>query len=216
MLGSGISGLRLGRGSRVELSAWDWPASRRVWLWRRSGSSRVEGVIGRCAQRLIGRVGLIEVVVEQMGLLVSQTGRSDGWWSGRDPEVIQNLRHGGGCCDQGQQNHLRLAARTFETGYTEASFQQARPRQLSCSDSGHVREVVVHSARLIGSARVSRCAEDASARVGVIVLKPVAIGLWWWQRKQGTKSGSVCEHTVIPGQILVRGRKENREAFEEL
>ena len=95
--------LRTASGSRVGLSAelavWpmaDWPASGRlrVGLWRRSGSSRVEGVIGRCALRLVERGTLIGIVVEQVDLLVSETCRSDGWWSRRDPEVVQNPLHG--------------------------------------------------------------------------------------------------------------------------
>ena len=76
---------------------------------------------------VIGRVGLLEVVVEQVGLVVRHAGWSDWRRGGRDAEVVQNPGHCGGRRDQGKQNHLRLAAGTFEPSDTEASFEQARP-----------------------------------------------------------------------------------------
>jgi len=54
-----------------------------------------------------------------------------------------------------------------------------------------------------------------NARVGVIVLRPVAIGLWG-QRKQWAITGAICEHPIIPGQVLVWGWEQDGEAFEEL
>ena len=54
-----------------------------------------------------------------------------------------------------------------------------------------------------------------SARVDVIVLRLVAIGLWW-QRKQWAITGAICEYTVIPGQILEWGGQQDGETFEEL
>ena len=94
-----------------------------VWLWRRSGNCRLEGVIERGAQGLVERVGLIESVVEQVGLMGRQTRWIDGWKSGGDAEVVQDFGHCGRGCDQGQKEHLRLASGAFEPIEPEASFE---------------------------------------------------------------------------------------------
>jgi len=190
------------------------------------------------------RVGLIHHVVEQMGRMDIEARWRQRGWSGRDAEVIQyflhNLRRG----DQGQQDHLGLASGATEPGDTEASHQQARPRQPPWSDRGRVRPRVVHGAGLIGGVPVScRSAVDGVQRsaglsqgyvdlqsglrlelelgvgaaagragVGVIVSGDVGSSLRR-QGEQGAKATAICEHTVVPRQILVWGRQERREAF---
>lgn len=61
-------------------------------------------------------VGLIVGVAEQLCLIGRgrHPGWSDWWRGGRDAEVVQNPGHCGGRSDQGEQNHLRLAAGTFK------------------------------------------------------------------------------------------------------
>jgi hypothetical protein len=65
------------------------------------------------------RVGLIHHFVEQMGRMDIEARRRQRGWSGRDAEVIQYFHHNLRRGDQGQQDHLRLAAGALEPGYTE-------------------------------------------------------------------------------------------------
>jgi len=55
----------------------------------------------------------LAVVLKQVELLVGVMGRGDGRRHGRDAEVIQNPFHCGACCDEGEQNHRRPAARAL-------------------------------------------------------------------------------------------------------
>jgi hypothetical protein len=101
-------------------------------LWRRSGRGRLPGGVVRSVSGVIVRVGLLELVVEQVGLVevglvVRHAGWSDWRRGGLYAEVVQDPGHCGGRRDQGEQHHLRLAAGTFEPSDTERSKQQARP-----------------------------------------------------------------------------------------
>ena len=95
-------------------------------LWRSAcGSGRWCGVGG--VGGLVERLVLIQFLLEQICLERWQSRWGDGRWGGWDAEVVQDPGDRGGCCDQCQQDHLGLAAGTFEPVDTEASFEQARP-----------------------------------------------------------------------------------------
>ncbi len=149
--------------------AWGWlwgglgPArlvERRGRLWRRSGKSRTAGELGCGGFDDVEWVGLIELVAEHKGL-GRRACRRQGWWSGRDAEVVQDPGHYGRRRDQGQQNHLSATASTLQASEAEASHQQARPGQPSGSDRGLIRQSVVRGAGLIGRALVCRRADGA-------------------------------------------------------
>ena len=130
---------------------------RRGRLWRRPGSSRPTGELGVGGLGVGGLwsvegVGLIEVVAELTALGPRACWRYR-WRGGRDADVVQYFRHHPRRCDQGQQDHLGLAAGALEGGNTEASHQQARPRHPSGSDRERVRQRDVRLAGVLGSAR---------------------------------------------------------------
>ena len=96
------------------------------WLWRRSGNSRVGGVMDM-VNGLDERVVLVRGFLEQVCLKRWRARWGDGRRRGGKAQVIQNPGDDVWRCDQRQQDHLGLARGTQDAVDSERSTEQARP-----------------------------------------------------------------------------------------
>ena len=128
--------------------------------------------------------------------------------------MVQDFGHDAGRRNQRQQDHLRAAAGAREPFDAEASFEQARPGELSGSDCRRVLLEVVGVVGVVGSLQRQGCLlfgqrvceerlDDARVSVGAL-WRLVVAGLRR-QGEPGSISAAVGEAAVVTGMLLRSG-----------